>query len=124
MFSSSVLQVDVEAETNRIVAALREQVLGTLRRRGVVLGLSGGIDSSVCAALAVRAFGADKVLALFMPERASADESLTFGKDLAAELGIPSVVEDIAPALEALGCYRRQAEAIRSVVPEFRDGQR
>ena len=84
-----------------------------------MLGLSGGIDSSVVAALCVRAFGKEKVLGLFMPERHSSDDALTLGRLLADSLGIEAIVEDIAPALEGLGCYRRQDEAIRSIVPQY-----
>jgi NAD+ synthase len=113
------LTLDAEAEIERIAQSLRAQVLGDFRRRGAVLGLSGGIDSSVVAALCVRAFGADKVLGLFMPERHSSDDALTLGRLVAGTLGIEAIVEDIAPALEGLGCYRRQDEAIRTVVPQY-----
>jgi len=117
-----VLALDAEAEIERIAQSLRAQVLGGFRRRGAVLGLSGGIDSSVVAALCVRAFGKEKVLGLFMPERHSSDDALTLGRLLADALGIEAIVEDIAPALEGLGCYRRQDEAIRSIVPQYGPG--
>jgi NAD+ synthase len=121
-FTKAALGLDLEAEATRIAGWMRAEVMGTLKRRGVVLGLSGGIDSSTVAALAVKAFGKDKVFGLFMPERASADESLTLGRELADALGIEAVVEDIAPALEGLGCYRRQEEAIRQVFPAYGAG--
>ena len=121
-FSRDILVLDAAAEAERIAAALREQVLGRFRRRGAVLGLSGGIDSSVVAALCVRAFGSDKVLGLFMPERDSSDDALRLGRMLAAHLGIEARVEDIAPGLEGLGCYRRQVEAIRTAVPGYGEG--
>ena len=114
-----VLAIDADAQIERIAQSLRAQVLGEFRRRGAVLGLSGGIDSSVVAALCVRAFGKEKVLGLFMPERHSSDDALTLGRLLADSLGIEAIVEDIAPALEGLGCYRRQDEAIRSIVPQY-----
>jgi NAD+ synthase len=114
-----LLAIDADAEIERIAQSLRAQVLGEFRRRGAVLGLSGGIDSSVVAALCVRAFGKGKVLGLFMPERHSSDDALTLGRLLADSLGIEAIVEDIAPALEGLGCYRRQDEAIRSIVPHY-----
>nr|WP_055036608.1 NAD(+) synthase [Blastochloris viridis] len=121
-FGPDVLAIDAAAETARIAELVRTQVLRTLRRRGAVVGLSGGIDSSVTAALCVRALGPDKVLGLFMPEKDSEDDSLRLGRMLAEQLGIKAVVEDIAPALEAAGCYRRRDAFIRSVVPEFEAG--
>ena len=117
-----ILALDADAEIERITQSLRAQVLGEFRRRGAVMGLSGGIDSSVVAALCARAFGKDKVLGLFMPERHSSDDALTLGRMLADALGIEAIVEDIAPALEGLGCYRRQDEAIRSIVPQYGEG--
>ena len=121
-FDNNVLALDPAAEVERIVQTLRQQVLGVLGRRGAVVGLSGGIDSSVVAALCVRAFGSDKVLGIFMPEHHSSDDSLRLGRSWAAQLGIDTVLEDISPALEGLGAYRRQIEAIRTVVPEYDDG--
>ncbi len=111
-----------QPETDRICGTLREQVLHRLRRKGAVLGLSGGIDSSVCAALCARALGRERVLGLFMPERDSSPESLELGRLLAESLGIAAIVEDVTEVLEAAGCYRRRDEAIQSVVPEYGPG--
>jgi NAD+ synthase len=122
MLDKSVLQIDAAAEVERIAGLLREQVLRDFRRRGAVLGISGGVDSAVVASLCVEAFGPDKVLGLFMPERDSSSDALRLGRELAAGLGITAIVEDIAPALEGLRCYERQVEAIRTVLPEFGDG--
>jgi NAD+ synthase len=116
------LELDAAAEADRIAAALRTQVQRTLRRRGVVLGLSGGIDSSVCAALCVRALGRDRVLGLLMPETDSAPESTELGRMLGAHLGVKTALEDITPTLEAVGCYSRRDAAIRSVIPEYGAG--
>ncbi len=124
MFSRDVLRIDAPQETARIEKAIREQVMGTLRKRGAVVGMSGGIDSSVVASLCARALGKDRVHGLFMPERDSSDDALRLGKLLAAQLGISATVEDIAPALAGLGCYARQLEAIRMAVPEYGDGWR
>ncbi|MGE5755795.1 MAG: NAD(+) synthase [Planctomycetaceae bacterium] len=118
----NVLQIDAEQVAGRITGAVREQVLRRLRRRGVVVGLSGGIDSSVTAALCARALGRDRVLGLFMPEEDSDPESLRLGRLLADRLGIETAVEDIAPILHAMGCYRRRDEFIRQVVPEYGPG--
>lgn len=118
------LQFDTAAEADRIVEELRHSVRATMRRKGAVLGLSGGIDSSVCAALAVRAFGADKVLGLLMCEADSAEDTLELSRLVADALGIDTRMEDITPILLGAGCYTRRDEAIRSVIPEYGTGWR
>ena len=123
MFSRDVLDLDVPATVNAIAGAIRAQVLQQLRRRGVVVGLSGGIDSSVVAGLAVQALGRERVFGLLMPDRASSDDSLRLGRAMAGALGIETAVEDIASILEAAGCYRRQVQAIRMVFPDYIDGE-
>jgi NAD+ synthase len=62
------------------------------------------------------------MLGLFMPERDSSDDALRLGRALTDALGIDAIVEDIAPTLDGAGCYRRQEEAIRQVVPEYGAG--
>jgi NAD+ synthase len=118
-FTRDALRIDAAREVERIVETIRHQVRGTLRRRGAVVGLSGGVDSSVVAALCVRALGGHRVLGLFMPERDSSGDAMTLGRLLADHLGIEPVTEDIGPALEAVGCYERQREAIRTVVSQY-----
>lgn len=115
------LEIDPELAVSQITTALRTQLASTLKRRGLVVGMSGGIDSSVCAALAVRAVGPKRVLGLFMPERESNPESLLIARSFANELGIESTTEDIAPVLDGAQCYRRRNDAIRRVLPEFGD---
>ena len=121
-FSADVLRIDAEAEIQSITSTIREVVTRTMRRKGAVVSVSGGIDSAACAALCARALGKEQVLALFLPERDSSPESLRFGKLLTDRLGIPSVTEEIAPILEAAGCYRRQRQAVRMVFPDYNDG--
>jgi NAD+ synthase len=118
---TSMLQLDPAEATEQIGQAIRDQVFG-LRRKGVVLGLSGGIDSSVTAALCARALGAERVLGLLMPEHDSSPDSRSLGQLLAEHYGMATQVEDIASTLEAAGCYRRRDEAIRSVLPEYGPG--
>jgi NAD+ synthase len=117
------LTVQAAEETRRIAATLRDQ-LGSLGRRGLVVAMSGGIDSSVCAGLAVRAVGPARVFGLMLPERESDPASLALARRWADQLGIDHAVEDIAPILEACGCYRRRDEAIARVVPGYGPGWR
>jgi NAD+ synthase len=93
--------------------------VASLHRRGVIIALSGGVDSSVCAALAVRTFGASKVFGLLMPEHDSSRTSATLGEQVARQLGVEFVTEHIGATLEALGCYQRRDDAIRAVIPDY-----
>ncbi len=120
--SFAPLVLDPAAEVERITGWMRERLRLDLRKRGLVLGLSGGIDSSLCAALAVRALGAKNVFALFMPENDSDPESLRLGRSVAETFGIDSIQEDIGPSLAAMGCYERRDAFIREAVPEYQAG--
>jgi NAD+ synthase len=117
-FSKEVLHLDAARVAADIERAVRAQVFDVLRRRGVIVGLSGGIDSSVVTGLCVRALGPDRVTVLLMPDRDSSADSLRLGRLLARQLGVEIVEEDITAALTALGCYTRQDQAIRTVFPE------
>jgi NAD+ synthase len=118
-FGAEWLRIDPAAEAQRITQAIREQVLRRLRRRGAIVALSGGIDSSVTAALCASALGGESTLAVCMPEKDSDKESLRLGRLVADTFGIRSVVEDIEPILAAAGCYRRLESAVRKLVPDF-----
>ena len=122
MFSRDVLEIDAATVVDTIQERIREQVLGVLRRKGAVVGLSGGIDSSVVATLCARALGKERVFCLFMPEHHSSDDSLMLGRMLAEYVGVDAQVEDIGSTLTAAGCYRRQEEAIQTVFPEYGPG--
>ena len=118
------LRLDAEGAVAEIVEVLSETIFRRLRKRGAVVAVSGGIDSSVAAALCVRAVGAERVLALLLPESESSGDTLDLSNLLVEHLGVESVVEDITPLLDAAGCYRRRDEAIREVVPEYGPGWR
>jgi NAD+ synthase len=124
VFDRGVLDIDCEGIASAIDAATVQALSRDLNRRGVVVGVSGGIDSSVCAALAARAVGTERVLAILMPETDSADGSTARGRSLCEHFGITYVLDDIGPALAALGCYQRRDDAIRRVFPDFGPGYR
>lgn len=120
-YGLETLRFDEEAEAIRIGDAIRRYLVAN-KRKGIVLGVSGGIDSSVVAALAVKALGRDRVFALHMPEQESSDDTIGFSTKLTDSLGIDSVLEDISPVLVGLGAYQRRDDAIRRVVPAYGPG--
>jgi NAD+ synthase len=120
--SAEILKIDPAVEANRIVVAIRGIVFNELHRRGAVVGVSGGVDSAVVAFLCARALGKERVLLLFTPESDSSSESLRLGHMMAESLGVCCAKEEISPILNAMGCYERRDEFIRTVVAEYGEG--
>ncbi len=122
IFTKDVLSLDLEAKAAELSDKLQTAVLHTLKRRGLVVAVSGGIDSACVAALGVRALGARRVFGLLLPERDSSGESTTCGRKLCEKLGIEFALVDIAPTLDATGCYRMRDAAVASVDKGFKPG--
>lgn len=120
-FGPETLALDLEAETEKISGTIRDYVRSA-RRKGAVIALSGGIDSSVTAALCVAALGPARVFGLHMPERASSPETISLSRSISDHFGFDSVLEEIADTLAAAGCYSRYDDAVRKVLPEYGDG--
>lgn len=119
-FSKDIILLDnIEAAVNEIVQKLQQDVLGNFKRLGAVVGISGGIDSSVCLALSVKAFGADKVVGIIMPEKDSSPDSEELALELAHKFGVKTIKEVITPALDGFRCYDRRDEAVKRVFPEY-----
>ncbi len=117
--TKDVLKIDEALEVKKISVRIREILRHNLHRRGLVIAISGGVDSAVSAALCVEAIGASKVFGLLLPEKDSSSESLELGKAVADQLKINHIVHDIAPTLEAIGCYQWRDEAIKKVFPDY-----
>ena len=124
--SAAVLQIDCERVSEEICAWIRSTIKNPMRRKGAVVGISGGVDSSVVASLCVRALGRERVLALQMPEGESAasEESQRLGRILADAKGLEVIVEDLTAILMGAGCYERRDAAIRDVIPDYGPGWR
>jgi NAD+ synthase len=114
-----ILLEDLEFIVNEIAEKLRKDVLSELKRFGAIVGISGGIDSSVCLALATKAFGTDKVKGVIMPELDSNPDSEKLARMLAVQFGIEVIKEDITQILSGYRCYERRDEAVRRVCPDF-----
>jgi NAD+ synthase len=119
-FSKDILIIDdIEAACNKIINDLRESVFQRLNRLGGVIGISGGIDSSVSMALTAKALGTENLLAIMLPEHDSSGDSALFAQKLADKFGVRAITENITDALEGFGCYKRRDEAVKKVFPEY-----
>jgi NAD+ synthase len=119
-----VLAIDGAAEADFIATAMRHAVAQRIRRRGAVVAVSGGIDSALCLALTAKAVGAERTLALLLPERESSAASLTLGRQVAERFGVATIVHDLTAALEGMGAYATRDDAIRTLFPEYGAGWR
>jgi NAD+ synthase len=122
--TADALTIDPERVADEIGTALRRIVSRELRRRGAVVAVSGGVDSSVTAGLCAHALGSERTIALLMPETDSDPDTLDISTQVADAFGLETVVEDITPILEATGCYERREEAVRNVIPQYGAGWR
>ena len=119
-FSKDILIIDdIEAACNKIIADLRESVFQRLNRLGGVIGISGGIDSSVSMALAAKALGTENLLAIMLPEQDSSGDSALFAQKLADKFGVKAITENITGALQGFRCYDRRDDAVKKVLPDY-----
>lgn len=119
MFDGSVFKMDFEAELEKIAGLLRNTIIKQFRRKGAIVALSGGIDSSVCAALCAKVLGPERVFGILLPESDSSSASESLGETIAKHLKIQYVKQNITPTLEAIGCYQWRDEAIRTLFPDY-----
>jgi NAD+ synthase len=118
-FTKESIRIDPVRESERIVSELRRLTRQVMRRAGGIVGISGGVDSAVVFALAVKAFGPERVVAIMMPEKDSDPLSQKLARELAAQFGVQPLLEDITPTLNGFGCYQRRDEAVHRVFPEY-----
>jgi len=119
-FTRDIIKLkNLEEVVENITSQLKQDIGKRFRRRGAVIGISGGIDSSVTLALAVKALGSKNVTGVLLPESDSSPESKDFALILAEKFGIETIEENISGALEGFGCYTRRDDAVKRVIPEY-----
>jgi NAD+ synthase len=117
-FNKEILIIDTVTEVDRICIFIKDQV-SMMKRDGAVIGLSGGIDSSLCATLCIKALGRENVLGLILPERESSPISSEYALMLASEIGLKTITVDVTKTLEGFGTYDKRDEVIRELFPEY-----
>jgi len=122
-FHRDILKIDCESEVERICSFVQQQVRA-MKRDGAVIGLSGGVDSALSAAICVRALGKNKIFGLILPEKESNPVSAEYATKHAKELDIETQTIDITPTLEAFGTYQKRDNVIKEIFPEYNDEYR
>ncbi|HTY47960.1 MAG TPA: NAD(+) synthase [Methanomassiliicoccales archaeon] len=122
-FRREALDLDCDREIERICSFIKQQTT-SMKREGVVVGLSGGIDSALSSSLCVEALGKESVLGLILPEKESNPISAQYAKKHARRLGIKILEIDITPVLEGFGTYEKRDAIIRKMVPDYEPDSR
>jgi NAD+ synthase len=118
-FDRDTILINPKEEVDNIIEAIKYSVHNLFRKKGTVIGVSGGVDSSVVLALAARALGNDKVLAVMLPEKESTTDNIDFVGTLLKQVNVECVTEDLTEALNGLGCYERRDRAVKEIFPEY-----
>ncbi|WP_028894641.1 NAD(+) synthase [Syntrophorhabdus aromaticivorans] len=122
VFNRDVLRIDPAEQLEKLSRFLVEQLNVVFRRKGVVIGLSGGVDSACIATIAVRALGKGKVVGLVLPETEANPISSEYAIKHAQTLGIEYRQIPITSTVDSVVPYKWRDELIQKLVPEFRPG--
>jgi len=109
-------------DIDRLSLDLRDFIKQTVidfKKKGVVLGVSGGVDSAVTLTLSVQELGAENVYGLLLPEKESAPSSTPMGAEICESLGVQYEEVPISPILESLDIYNKKDQVIKRACPEY-----
>ncbi|MBW1719692.1 MAG: NAD(+) synthase [Deltaproteobacteria bacterium] len=120
IFNLDVLKIDPSQQLEKLSKFIVEQLNVVFRRKGVIVGLSGGIDSACIAAVAVHAIGKEKVVGLVLPETESNPISSEYAIKHAQALGIEYRKIYITPTVDSIVHYKWRDEFIQKLIPEYK----
>jgi NAD+ synthase len=115
------LNIDCKRASEEIQDFVKNTIFNVFKKKGAVIGISGGIDSSVTAAICVNALGKERVFGILMPEKESSNDTLSMSRVITNFFEIDNVLEDITPILTSTGCYKRRNDAIKKIISDFDD---
>ena len=110
---------NIDNFTNKVCEFIKYEVQNNLNKKGAVVGLSGGIDSAVTAALCARSIGSENVLGLILPEQESDSQSEILATSVAEKFNLNFEVINITPILESFGVYRIKEQIVKEKFSDF-----
>ncbi|RXA19385.1 NAD(+) synthase [Methanosarcina sp. MSH10X1] len=112
------LKGDIDSIALKLRGFIRDQVTG-FKKKGVIIGVSGGIDSAVALTLCVQELGKENVYGLLLPEEESAPSSKTLGAEVCESLDVSYEEVPISPILRSLNIYDQKEQIIKRTCPEY-----
>ncbi|HDL03217.1 MAG TPA: NAD(+) synthase [candidate division Zixibacteria bacterium] len=118
-FSKDIILSNPEYETDLVRDFLSAQVKGVPKRDGIIVGVSGGVDSAVVASLAVRAVGKENVLGLILPEKESNPISAEYAVKVINSLGIEHIKVELTESVASFDAYKNRDKVIKEIFPDY-----
>ena len=121
-FHENILEIkNIDEVSKNLQEFIKEQVFDKFKRQGIIIGISGGIDSAVVAYLSTKAIGPERVIGLIMPEKDSDPNSKILAEKIVKKLGINSEEIDLTPILESFDVYKIRDSIVKRNFPQFNE---
>jgi len=124
-FHENILDIqNIDSVETELQNFIKDQVFDKFKRKGAVIGISGGIDSALTCTLCIKAIGKENVLGVLMPEKDSNPKSTIYAKNLCEKLGMRFVTIDITNVLDSFKVYSTREQIIKKYFPRFTNQDR